>query len=180
MSRQNGDCDLPDKKTTETNSGRNLRVQVPDPSVQQQDDGIGSLPDTPTDTGKMKPLGAPSLGAPSRPRSDYPDSVHTDDGSCASLDEVVLRTRNTNSSASSSDRLSTISIDDSLDSHGRIDSNGNRRVAVGSSPATQRPRSNSGTKERAKATKVCTGSFSRGFERFRSESPIPVKNRTET
>jgi len=38
---------------------------------------------------------------------------------------------------------------------------------------SQRQRSNSGARERAKANKVCTGSFSRGVQRFRSESPVP-------
>ena len=37
-----------------------------------------------------------------------------------------------------------------------------------------------GVEERASASKICTGSFSRGMERFRSQSPSPHASKSET
>jgi len=55
----------------------------------------------------------------------------------------------------------------------------NNRGKVGAAAAmktgdSSRPRSSSGARERFQANKVCTGSFSRGVQRFRSESPAPA------
>ena len=73
-----------------------------------------------------------------------------------------------------SDHLSMISSEDSHDlvTSTKQDANGNIRTRP-DSPALARQRSDSGTKELAMVSKACTGSFNRGIEKFKGESPTP-------
>jgi len=159
------------------NNKKNLKVTVgnaPNESNQQDDDGIGSLPNTPTDLGKIK-----SLSISNKPiKSDDADSIPTDDGIYTSSEEVIIRTSTNTDGHDSvsdnvSDQLSMISSEDSheLVTSTKADANGNIRTLPGS-PLLARQRSNSGAnaKERALVSKVCTGSFSRGIEKFKAES----------
>jgi hypothetical protein len=91
-----------------------------------------------------------------------------------------------------SERLSVISGEDGAEFTIGGSSNGSCRLAEVSgdegrpggrrsqgNAAGDRPRHHqlhaTGQRERAVATKICTGSFSRGIERFRSESPAAVR-----
>jgi len=125
-----------------------------------------------------------SLSISNKPiKSDDADSIPTDDGIYTSSEEVIIRTStNTDTGHDSvsdnvSDQLSMISSEDSHDlvTSTKQDANGNIRTLPGS-PLLARQRSNSGTKELALVSKVCTGSFSRGIEKFKGESPTPVNS----
>jgi len=177
VSKHNGNCNDTENKV---NNKKNLKVAVnnaPNES-NQQDDGIGSLPNTPTDLGKSK-----SLSISNKPiKSDDADSIPTDDGIYTSSEEVIIRTSNNMDGHDSvsdnvSDQLSMISSEDSHDlvTSNKQDANGNTRTLPGS-PLLARQRSNSGAKELARVSKACTGSFSRGIEKFKGESPAPVNS----
>merc|ERR1711892_1479610 len=163
VSKHNGNHGAAENKL---NNKKNLKVTVnnaPNESSQQDDDGIGSLPNTPI-------------------KSDDADSIQTDDGIYTSSEEVIIRTSTNTDGHDSvsdnvSDQLSMISSEDSHDlvTSTKQDANGNIRTLPGS-PLLARQRSNSGTKELALVSKVCTGSFSRGIEKFKGESPTPVNS----
>merc|ERR1712106_478161 len=178
VSKHNGNCSTTENKI---NNKKNLKVTVntpPSESNQQDDDGIGSLPNTPTDLGKSK-----SLSISNKPiKSDDADSIPTDDGIYTSSEEVIIRTSTNTDGHDSvsdnvSDQLSMISSEDSHDllTSTKQDANGNIRT-LPASPLLARQRSNSGAKELALVSKVCTGSFSRGIEKFKGESPTPVNS----
>lgn len=178
VSKHNGNEGAMENKL---NNKKNLKVTVsnaPNESNQQDDDGIGSLPNTPTDLGKIK-----SLSISNKPiKSDDADSIPTDDGIYTSSEEVIIRTSTNTDGHDSvsdnvSDQLSMISSEDSHDlvTSTKQDANGNIRTLPGS-PLLARQRSNSGAKELALVSKVCTGSFSRGIEKFKGESPTPVNS----
>jgi len=178
VSKHNGNCSTTENKI---NNKKNLKVTVntpPNESNQQDDDGIGSLPNTPTDLGKSK-----SLSISNKPiKSDDADSIPTDDGIYTSSEEVIIRTSTNTDGHDSvsdnvSDQLSMISSEDSHDllTSTKQDANGNIRT-LPASPLLARQRSNSGAKELALVSKVCTGSFSRGIEKFKGESPTPVNS----
>jgi len=139
--------------------------------VSQGDEGVGSLPDTPTDLGKGRPL---TVSA--KPVDDT-DSLLTEDGRFGSTEELVLRTHSA-ADSSDSDRLSAISVEETAES--RLDCEGNRRRLAAKGPAADKQRTITHAKEWAKANKVCTGSFSRGIERFRSESPVTINKAEPT
>lgn len=173
VSKHNGNEGAMENKL---NNKKNLKVTVsnaPNESNQQDDDGIGSLPNTPTDLGKIK-----SLSISNKPiKSDDADSIPTDDGIYTSSEEVIIRTSTNTDGHDSvsdnvSDQLSMISSEDSHDlvTSTKQDANGNIRTLLA------RQRSNSGAKELALVSKVCTGSFSRGIEKFKGESPTPVNS----
>jgi len=177
VSKHNGSCNNTENKI---NNKKNLKVTVNSSlnESNQQDDGIGSLPNTPTDLGKNK-----SLSVSNKPiKSDDADSIPTDDGIYTSSEEVIIRT-STNAdghdsvSDNVSDQLSMISSEDSHDllTSTKQDANGNIRALPGS-PLLARQRSNSGAKELALVSKVCTGSFSRGIEKFKGESQAPINS----
>merc|ERR1711892_825136 len=103
VSKHNGNCSTTENKI---NNKKNLKVTVntlPNESNQQDDDGIGSLPNTPTDLGKSK-----SLSISNKPiKSDDADSIPTDDGIYTSSEEVIIRTStNTDGHDSVSDNVS--------------------------------------------------------------------------
>lgn len=173
VSKHNGNEGAMENKL---NNKKNLKVTVsnaPNESNLQDDDGIGSLPNTPTDLGKIK-----SLSISNKPiKSDDADSIQTDDGIYTSSEEVIIRTSTNTDGHDSvsdnvSDQLSMISSEDSHDlvTSTKQDANGNIRTLLA------RQRSNSGAKELALVSKVCTGSFSRGIEKFKGESPTPVNS----
>merc|ERR1719481_1781659 len=163
---------------TKLNNKKNLKVTVnnaPNES-NQQDDGIGSLPNTPTDLGRSK-----NLSISNKPiKCDDADSIHTDDGIYTSSEEVIIRGSRVPEAGSDSvsdnisDHLSMISSEDSHDlvTSTKQDANGNIRTRP-DSPALPRQKSDSGTKELAMVSKACTGSFNRGIEKFKGESPTP-------
>merc|ERR1711892_1176539 len=151
VSKHNGNHGAAENKL---NNKKNLKVTVnnaPNESSQQDDDGIGSLPNTPTDLGKSK-----SLSISNKPiKSDDADSIPTDDGIYTSSEEVIIRTSTNTDGHDSvsdnvSDQLSMISSEDSHDlvTSAKQDANGNIRTLPGS-PLLARQRSNSGTKELA-------------------------------
>ena len=126
----------------------NLKVKVG--RDEGQDDGIGSLPDTPTDLCKPRPL---AIRGP-------PDGI--DDGISSMTGEVVFPTDSTDS-----DQLSTVSTEDWSEG-------GSQGPAVGEDGK------NDVNRESVKAVKVCTGSFSRGIQRFRSQSPVlPIARKAD-
>ena len=161
------------------NNKKNLKVTVdnaPNESSQQDDDGIGSLPNTPTDLGKSK-----SLSISNKPiKCDDADSIHTDDGIYTSSEEVIIRSSTAPDTAPDSvsdnisDQLSMISSEDLPDlvPDTHQDANGN----IKTSPALARQRSDSGTKELAMVSKACTTTFNRGIEKFKGESQNPVNS----
>jgi len=178
VSKHNGKCSTTENKI---NNKKNLKVAVnasPTDSNQQDDDGIGSLPNTPTDLGKSK-----SLTISNKPIiSDDADSIPTDDGIYTSSEEVIILTSanadgHDSVSDAVSDQLSIISSEDSHDlmNSAKQDANGNIRTLPGS-PLLSRQRSNSGVKELALVSKACTGSFSRGIEKFKGESQTPANS----
>ena len=145
------------------NNVKNLRVDV-----HQGDEGVGSLPDTPTDLGKI--ASHPTALSPLRRPVDDTDEVVVGLRTCSPAND---------SCDSASDRLSAFSSEETVMSspESRLDTteaNARRRQAMREpvDSLSEKQRSNIGGRERAKANKVCTGSFSRGFQRFRSESPV--------
>jgi len=158
------------------NNKKNLKVTVdkaPNESSQQDDDGIGSLPNTPTDLGKSK-----SLSISNKPiKCDDADSIHTDDGIYTSSEEVIIRSTTAPDTAPDSvsdnisDHLSMISSEDLPDlvTDTNQDANGNMKT----SPAMARQRSD---KELAMVSKACTTTFNRGIEKFKGESQNPVNS----
>ena len=147
---------------------------APNESSHQDDDGIGSLPNTPTDLGKSK-----SLSISNKPiKCDDGDSIHTDDGIYTSSEEVIIRSSTIPDTAPDSvsdnisDHLSMISSEDSHDLVTNQDANGNIKTGL----AVTRQRSDSGTKELAMVSKACTNTFNRGIEKFKGESQNQVNN----
>ena len=133
-------------------------------------------------------------------KPEYAESIQTDDGIYTSTEEVAappsitLTTSITSSasesndsdsegSVSDSESLSVVSGEDVAAAGSAVCSDGQSAAAGGhggrhidvAATATvarqQQPPPHTGLRERAVATKICTGSFSRGIERFRSESP---------
>ena len=133
-------------------------------------------------------------------KPEYAESIQTDDGIYTSTEEVAappsitLTTSITSSasesndsdsegSVSDSESLSVVSGEDVAAAGSAVCSDGQSAAAGGhggrhidvAATATvarqQQPPPHTGHRERAVATKICTGSFSRGIERFRSESP---------
>jgi len=130
-----------------SNNIKNLKVICDSSTVHQDDDGIGSLPITPTDLGKNK-----SLSVLKKPINEDRDAIATDDGIFTSSEETISfapRPGCCNESVSSEDGN---------------DSNGNIRRP----PLSQ-------------DTQVCSGSVSRGLEKFKGkEHQNSVNNNRET
>jgi len=174
VSKHNGNSAIAE---TKLNNKKNLKVTVdnaPNESSHQDDDGIGSLPNTPTDLGKSK-----SLSISNKPiKCDDGDSIHTDDGIYTSSEEVIIRSSTIPDTAPDSvsdnisDHLSMISSEDSHDLVTNQDANGNIKTGL----AVTRQRSDSGTKELAMVSKACTNTFNRGIEKFKGESQNQVNN----
>jgi hypothetical protein len=134
----------------------------------------------PTDDGfhtSTEEVGRPTLQPPSVIRTSpsissppsLSDSGDDDDEECSTSDTV-----------SSEERFSVISGEDvtAAANRGEMQPASSRfstaAAATGGldrSRQQQSPPPHTGQRERAVATKICTGSFSRGMERFRSESP---------
>merc|ERR1719266_2625718 len=140
------------KNNNYNNNKKNLKVNVDskaaDSNPGQVDDGFGSLPITPTDLGKNKGLSVLKKG-----EADS-ESIPTDDGIYTSSEETIHR----QSYESASDQLSAASSEDvsELSSGAREDNNGNIRTK----------RQDSGKKIN-QVSKVCSGSVSRGLEKFK-------------
>ena len=140
------------KNNNYNNNKKNLKVNVDskaaDSNPGQVDDGFGSLPITPTDLGKNKGLSVLKKG-----EADS-ESIPTDDGIYTSSEETIHR----QSYESVSDQLSGASSEDvsELSSGAREDNNGNIRTK----------RQDSGKKIN-QVSKVCSGSVSRGLEKFK-------------
>merc|ERR1719233_292888 len=176
VSKHNGNSAIAE---TKLNNKKNLRVTVdnaPNESSQQHDDGIGSLPNTPTDLGKSK-----SLSISNKPiKCDDADSIHTDDGIYTSSEEVIIRSSTAPDTAPDSvsdnisDQLSMISSEDLPDLVPDTHQDANGNIKTG--PALARQRSDSGTKELAMVSKACTTTFNRGIEKFKGESQNPVNS----
>lgn len=138
----------PEKKT----KNANLKVSIPAVNGRpdgQPDDGIGSsLPDTPTDLGRAR-------DNRTQEASDR-ESLNTDDGIfTAERDEILGRSADNENN----DQVSVVSGGgDSQFSEKRCEEEENEPQS------RQRGLVNSDSR-------VCTGSFSRGFERFGGESP---------
>ena len=137
---------------------KNLKVNV-EVSSQQDDDGIGSLPITPTDlVGKTKSLSL--LKKPLTPKCDGDtESIPTDDGICTSSEDRAdyLFEAGSVSSEDCPDvpRSSSVS---------RPDSNANVKSKQAADGAND-------TKLITLVNKVCSGSVSRGIEKFKSNKP---------
>ena len=131
-----------DAETKGNNNIKNLKVNC-DSNItgHQDDDGIGSLPITPTDLGKNKSL--------SVVRTAITDSLATDDGIYTSSEETISFTPRGDESVSSEECPDANS-----------DNNGNIR-------------------RRAQDTQVCSGSVSRGLEKFKGKEN-PVNNNRES
>ena len=129
------------KSRNNNNNSKNLRVNVDSKAAataSQDDDGFGSLPITPTDLGKNKK----SLSVLKKGEADCDSLIATDDGIYTSSEDAINR----QSCESVSDELSVTSSEDD---------NGNIR--------TKRQGSE---KKINQVNKVCSGSVSRGLEKF--------------
>ena len=134
------------KSRNNNNNSKNLRVNVDSKAAaaaSQDDDGFGSLPITPTDLGKNKK----SLSVLKKGETDSDSLIATDDGIYTSSEDAINR----QSCESVSDELSVTSSEDVS----REDDNGNIRTK----------RQGSGKKIN-QVNKVCSGSVSRGLEKF--------------
>ena len=135
------------RNNNNNNNSKNLRVNVDSKAAaataSQDDDGFGSLPITPTDLGKNKK----SLSVLKKGEADCDSLIATDDGIYTSSEDAINR----QSCESVSDELSVTSSEDVS----REDDNGNIR--------TKRQGSE---KKINQVNKVCSGSVSRGLEKF--------------
>ena len=132
------------------NNSKNLRVNVDCKAASQVDDGFGSLPITPTDPAKNNK----SLSVLKKGEADTDSIIATDDGIYTTSSEETI---NRQSCESVSDELSVASSEDvgDVNSAAREDDNGNIKA----------PRQGSGKKIN-QVSKVCSGSVSRGLEKF--------------
>ena len=141
-----------------SNNKKNLKVNV-EVSSQLDDDGIGSLPITPTDlVGKTKSLSL--LKKPLTPKCDGDtESIPTDDGICTSSEDRADYLCDAGSVSSEDcpdvQRSSSVS---------RPDSNANVKSKQAADGASD-------TKLITLVNKVCSGSVSRGIEKFKSNKP---------
>lgn len=141
--------------TAAQSNKKNLKVNV-EVSSQQDDDGIGSLPITPTDlVGKTKSLSL--LKKPPTPKGDGDtESIPTDDGIYTSSEDRTdyLCDAGSISSEDCQDVHSSSSVS-------RPDSNANVKSKQAADGAND-------TKLITMVNKVCSGSVSRGIEKFKS------------
>ena len=137
------------KSRNNNNNSKNLRVNVDSKAAAatagQDDDGFGSLPITPTDLGKNKSLSVVKKSGGEE--ADTDSIIATDDGIYTSSEETINR----QSCESVSDELSVASSEDVS----REDDNGNIKM--------KRQESEKKIKQ---VSKVCSGSVSRGLEKF--------------
>ena len=143
----------PGSTATQSNK-KNLKVNV-EVSSQQDDDGIGSLPITPTDlVGKTKSLSL--LKKPPTPKGDGDtESIPTDDGIYTSSEDRTdyLCDAGSISSEDCQDVHSSSSVS-------RQDNNANVKSKQAADSAND-------TKLINMVNKVCSGSVSRGIEKFK-------------
>ena len=137
-------------RNNNNNNSKNLRVNVDCKAASQVDDGFGSLPITPTDPAKNNK----SLSVLKKGEADTDSIIATDDGIYTTSSEETI---NRQSCESVSDELSVASSEDvgDVNSAAREDDNGNIKA----------PRQGSGKKIN-QVSKVCSGSVSRGLEKF--------------
>ena len=162
--------------TNNTKSGKkNLKVNVDTrnndtSNYSQDDDGIGSLPITPTDLGKNKSL---SVSKKQIKCDGDTESIPTDDGIYTSSEETINQSR---SCVFDSDQVSVVSSEDSSDltsSKQQHDSNGNLQN-VGTS---SRQKSNQDQESKLNmVSKVCSGTVSRGLEKFKGKDANTLEN----
>jgi len=140
--------------TTGTTNKKNLKVNIE--VSQQDDDGIGSLPITPTDlVGKTKSLSLLKKPLNIKCEGDS-ESIPTDDGIYTSSEEVVT-----------SGRADSVSSEDCQDVHsGSSVSRQDKNANVSQVQATDNA---SDTKLINMVNKVCSGSVSRGIEKFKGK-----------
>ena len=140
--------------TTGTTNKKNLKVNIE--VSQQDDDGIGSLPITPTDlVGKTKSLSLLKKPLNIKCEGDS-ESIPTDDGIYTSSEEVVT-----------SGRADSVSSEDCQDVHsGSSVSRQDKNANVSQVQTTDNA---SDTKLINMVNKVCSGSVSRGIEKFKGK-----------
>jgi hypothetical protein len=186
---------LPDTPTDFGRSSRALSQSHPPADKQKEQHYAESIP---TDDGiytSSEEVGGAALASnlppSSVPEDDYLPSSSSVLLSSSSGSSLADSGGSSSSSETTSERLSVISGEDAselgsvsdggLGRRGRLTSEaGGEEGRTGSrtgGSGAERPRhhQSGGQRERAVATKICTGSFSRGIERFRSESPAALR-----
>jgi hypothetical protein len=183
---------LPDTPTDFGRSSRALSQPHPPADKQKEQHYAESIP---TDDGiytSSEEVGAALANHPppsSVPEDDYLPSSSSVLLSSSSGSSLADSGGSSSSSETTSERLSVISGEDAselgsvsdggMGRRGRLTSEaGGDEGRTGSrTGGAERPRhhQSGGQRERAVATKICTGSFSRGIERFRSESPAALR-----
>jgi hypothetical protein len=185
---------LPDTPTDFGRSSRALSQPHPPADKQKEQHYAESIP---TDDGiytSSEEVGGAAL-ASHPPPSSVPEDDYLPSSSSVLLSSSsgssLADSGGSSSSETTSERLSVISGEDAselgsvsdgglMSRRGRLTSEaggeeGRTGSRTGSGAERPRHHQSGGQRERAVATKICTGSFSRGIERFRSESPAALR-----